>query len=142
MILIDTNLLIYVVNHDAPSHQRAKKWLEAAMSGPETVGFSWNALLAFLRISTRPGVFRKPLAVRQAVDLVDGWLDRPVSAILNPGSQHGKLLRQLLISVGTAGNLTSDAHLAALAIEHEAVLCSADSDFSRFAGLKWHNPLT
>lgn len=141
MILLDANLLIYAVNADAPPHAKAREWLESVLSGPETVGFSWIVLLAFLRLTTRPGLFRHPLPADAAFDLVASWLGQTSAAIVHPGPRHLTILRGLLQPMGTGGNLTSDAHLAALAIECGAELCSSDTDFARFAGLKWSNPL-
>ena len=142
MILLDANLLIYAVNRDSPLNPKARSWLESALSGPATVGFAWNVLLAFLRLTTRPGLFRHPLSVDTALDLVDSWLNQTSAAVVHPGPRHLLVLRQLLLPLGTGGNLTSDAHLAALAIEHGAELCSSDTDFARFPGLKWRNPLS
>ena len=142
MILLDANLLIYAVNADAPLNRKAKTWLESVLSGQETVAFAWSVLLAFLRLTTRPGLFRHPLPVGTAFDLVASWLDQPSATIAHPGPRHLQVLRELLRPLGTAGNLTSDAHLAAMAIEHHAELYSSDSDFARFHGLKWHNPLS
>jgi len=96
MILLDANLLIYAVNADAPLHGKAKSWLESALSGQETVGFSWNVLLAFLRLTTRPGLFRHPLPVDTAFDLVAAWLDRKCAVIVHPGPRHLQILRELL----------------------------------------------
>ena len=141
MILLDANLLIYAINQDAPSHRKAKPWLESAISGPDTVGFSWNVLLAFLRLTTRPALFRNPLSVEIAFDLINSWLDQPSTTVVHAGPRHLRILRDLIVPMGTGGNLTSDAHLAALAIEHGAELCSSDNDFARFPGLKWRNPL-
>jgi toxin-antitoxin system PIN domain toxin len=141
MILVDANLLIYAVNQDAPLNKKAQPWLESALSGKETVGFPWNVLLAFLRLTTRPGLFRRPLHVDTAFDLVAAWLDQTSATIVHPGPRHLAVLRDLLQPLGTGGNLTSDAHLAALAIEHGAELCSSDTDFARFPGLNWRNPL-
>lgn len=141
MILIDVNLLIYAVNEDAPLHRKAKVWVENAMSGAETVGLAWNVILAFLRLTTRPGVFRNPLKVETAFELVADWLNQPAVTPVEPTAQHLRTLRDLTLPLGTGGNLTSDAHLAALAIEHGAQLCSTDSDFARFPRLRWHNPL-
>ena len=140
MILPDANLLLYSVNSNAPQHRRAKEWLQQIFSGSETIGLSWMSLLAFLRVSTNP-VFPQPLPVERAFDQIEHWLGQPAAAIVEPGPRHARILRELLAPLGTAGNLTSDAHLAALAIEHGAQLCSADSDFARFPGLKWTNPL-
>jgi uncharacterized protein len=141
MILLDANILIYAVNTDAPLNRKAKAWLEAALSGAESVGLPWNVLLAFLRLTTRPALFRRPLSVDRAFDLMASWLDQPSVTIVHPGSRHLPVLRELLRPLGSGGNLTSDAHLAALAIEHGAQLCSTDTDFARFHGLKWRNPL-
>ena len=141
MILVDANLLIYAVNRDAPLNRKAQPWLESALSGTETVGFSWTVLLAFLRLTTRPGLFLRPLRVDTAFDLVASWLDQTSATIVHPGPRHLAVLRELLQPLGTGGNLTSDAHLASLAIEHGAELCSSDTDFARFPGLKWRNPL-
>ena len=142
MILLDANLLIYAVNQDAPLNRKAKSWLESVLSGQQTVGFPWTVLLAFLRLTTRSGLFRHPLPVDTAFELVVSWLDRPSATIVHPGPRHLPVLRELLRPLGTGGNLTSDAHLAALAIEHGAELCSSDTDFARFHGLKWRNPLS
>jgi uncharacterized protein len=141
MILVDANILICAVNEDSPLHQGAKEWLEAAISGTETVALSWNVLLAFLRLTTRAGLFRNPMPLETAFDLVDSWLDQPSVTLLQPGPRHARVLRDLLQPIGTGGNLTSDAHLAAPAIEHGAEVCSFDADFARFPGLKWRNPL-
>jgi len=141
MIIVDVNLLIYAINEDAPDHQRAKSWLEGVVSGTETVGLPWIVLLAFLRLTTRPGLFQKPLRVETAFDLVDGWLQQPSVTVPEPTARHLRTLRDLVSPLGTAGNLTSDAHLAALAIEHGAEVCSTDADFARFGRLRWRNPL-
>ena len=141
MILIDANILIYAVNVDAPMHRKSRAWLESAMSGTETVGLSWTVLLAFLRLTTRPGVFARPLAPQKAFDVVDAWLTQPPVVTVEPTAQHLRLMKDLLLPFGTGGNLTSDAYLAALAIEHSAELCSSDGDFARFPRLRWRNPL-
>lgn len=141
MIVVDVNLLIYAVNEDAPLHRKAKTWLEAALSGTDTVGLPWIVLLAFLRLTTRTGLFQKPLSVETAFDLVDAWLRQPPVTVLEPTAHHLRTLRDLVLPLGTGGNLTVDAHLAALAIEHGAELCSADNDFGRFGRLRWRNPL-
>lgn len=141
MKLPDINLLLYAINEGSPHHQRAKPWLEQTLSGTEGVGFAWLALLGFIRISTNPVALEHPLSPSEAIDYVEEWLAPPVASIVSPTTQHATVLRRLLDSVGTAGNLTSDAHLAALAIEHGAELCSSDADFSRFAGLRWTDPL-
>ncbi|MFP5345785.1 MAG: type II toxin-antitoxin system VapC family toxin [Actinomycetes bacterium] len=141
MKLIDVNLLLYAVDAASPQHERARRWLESLLSGTETVGLPWAVLLAFVRLATRGVVFTDPLTPDEALDVVDGWLAQPSVVVLHPTDRHPALLRELLHPVGTAGNLTTDAHLAALAIEYGATLCSADADFSRFPGLRWLDPL-
>lgn len=141
MILIDANILINAVNDTSPLHGKARPWLEAVLAGTETVGFPWIALLAFVRIATRPGIFPHPLSIQAALDLVDVWLRQAPATIVHPGPGHFDVLRRLLLFAGAGGNLTTDAHLAAMAIECGAEMCSSDADFSRFPGLKWRNPL-
>lgn len=141
MKVIDLNVLLYAVNRDSPRHAAARAWLESTLSGEETVGLPWVVLLGFLRISTSPYILPRPISIEQAIQVVGSWLSQPCVVPLNPGDEHWRILRDLLAIAGSAGNLTTDAHLAALAIEHGAELCSTDSDFGRFAHLHWVNPL-
>lgn len=141
MKLLDLNLLLYAVDEDAPRHERARPWVEATLVGPETVALPWVVLLGFVRLSTRPAVFARPLSVDRALDVVDGWLAVPGVTVVQETRRHAAVLRELLAPLGAAGNLTTDAHLAALAIEHGAELCSSDNDFARFPGLRWTDPL-
>lgn len=141
MKLLDLNLLLYAIDEGAANHDRARPWLEETLSGTEQIGFAWIVLLGFLRISTNPVVFGRPLESTEALDYLDGWLAQPVATMIQPTERHASHLRELLTPVGAAGNLTSDAHLAALAIEHGAELCSCDTDFARFPGLRWRDPL-
>ena len=115
--------------------------LETVVSGTETVGLPWVVLLAFLRLTTRAGLFQKPLTVDSAFDLVGTWLQQPSVTVPEPTARHLQTMRDLISPLGTGGNLTSDAHIAALAIEHGAELCSTDNDFGRFNRLRWRNPL-
>jgi toxin-antitoxin system PIN domain toxin len=141
MKIIDANILLYAVNEDSPLHGKAKPWLEGVLSGPEPVGFDWTVLLAFLRLSTRSAVFPRPLTLDDAFGVMESWLDQPSAEIIDPAERHLEVLSGLLTPLGTGGNLTSDAHLAAVALEHGAELCSCDSDFARFKKLRWVNPL-
>jgi len=141
MLVLDANILIYAINRNASLHGVAKGWLEKAMSGRETIGLPWNVLLAFLRVTTRPGLFAKPISIESALDIVDSWFAQPVVSVIEPGPRHLAILRQLLRPLGTGANLVPDAHLAAIAIEHGAELCSTDADFGRFSALRWRNPL-
>ncbi len=106
------------------------------------MAFAWSVLLAFLRPSTNPRVFEHPLSAERALDVIQTWLAQPCATVVHPGDRHAGLVRQLLGSLGTAGNLVTDAHLAALAIEHGAELSSRDTDFARFSGLRWRNPIS
>ncbi len=141
MILVDANLLIYAVDADAPHHWAARQWMEETLSGTERVGLAWIVLLAFLRITTNPAAVRRPLAVERALRYVDGFLAQPFVEAVGPGESHWPLLRNLLAGTGTAGNLTSDAHLAAVALERGAVVYSTDNDYRRFPGVRHVNPL-
>ena len=141
MTLVDANLLIYAVNADAPHHERARSWLQETLSGATVVGLPWASLLAFVRITTRPGVLKNPMGVDEAIGFVDEWLAQPYVELVVPGAGHWPILRNLLRVSGTGGNLTTDAHLAALAIERGATVCSADYDFRRFPGVEHINPL-
>lgn len=141
MKLPDLNLLLYAIDESSPHHDRARPWLEQALSGTEEVGFAWAVLLGFIRISTNPVVLEHALSAADALDYVDDWLGQAVATAVHPTPQHAVVLRGLLEPLGTAGNLASDAHLAALAIEHGAELCSHDTDFARFEGLRWTDPL-
>ena len=141
MKVVDLNILLYAINTDGPHHAAAKSWLERALSGEETVGMPWVVILGFLRLSTHPGVFPTPLEPAEAVAVVDSWLARPCVETVAPGSGHWVLFRQLLLETGTAANLTTDVHLATLAMERGAELHSTDTDFARFAKLRWVNLL-
>jgi len=139
--LLDLNLLVYASDEETVHHETAAQWLSATLSGSETVAFAWFALVGFVRITTRRRGTRRPWAIDQALDIVDEWLAQPVSTVVHPTDRHAAVLRDLLVPLGVGGNVTSDAHLAALAVEHGATLCSADTDFARFTGLNWLNPL-
>ena len=141
MVLIDANVLIYAVDADSPHHTKARHWLEETLSGTLAVGLPWVVILAFLRITTRAGILRNPLPPTRAMDYVDSWLRQPYVTVVGPGERHWPILRNLLDSSGTAGNLTTDAHLAALALEHGSAIASTDNDFRRFAGVKHVNPI-
>jgi toxin-antitoxin system PIN domain toxin len=139
--LPDVNLLLYAYDSRSPRHVPARQWVEEVLSGAETVGLAWNVLLGFIRLSTRSAVVEHPYEVTEAIGLVEGWIAQPCATVVYPTERHASVLRELLAPLGAGGNLTSDAHLAALAIEHGATLCSCDTDFSRFDGLRWADPL-
>ena len=141
MIVVDVNLLLYAVISGFPQHEVARAWWEDTLNSSTEVGLSSSAIFGFLRISTNPRVLGTPLSVEEAVDYVSEWLDLPNVCLLAPDRRHFEIALDLLRGIGTAGNLTTDAQLAALAIEHDADMCSNDTDFARFEGLRWVNPL-
>src|SRR5919109_4191872 len=140
MQIVDANVLLYAVNPATTHHQRARGWLDEALEGEETVGFTWIALLAFIRISTSSAIFDRPLDPSVACDVVRGWLARPSAVVVEPTRRHVDILAGLLAEAGTAGNVVSDAHLAAIAVERDATVVSFDADFGRFAGVRWVQP--
>jgi toxin-antitoxin system PIN domain toxin len=141
VIVPDVNLLVHAYNADSPVNDRARAWFEGLMSDPAPVGLAWATALGFIRITTHPRIMAAPYAAATACRHVESWLAQPQVTVLHPGDRHAAILFDLLRRLGTAGNLTTDAHLAALAIEHQAELHSTDADFTRFSGLRWKNPL-
>lgn len=141
MILPDVNMLLYAEVAAFPEHAAARKWWERLLSGVEEVGIAPPALFGFVRIATNPRVLSPPLGVDDAIDRVTAWLAQPNVRVLVPGPKHLEIAFDLLRTMGTAGNLTTDTQIAAFAIEHSATVCSNDSDFGRFGGLTWTNPL-
>ena len=142
MRIIDANVLLYAVNSASEHHNKSRRWLDGALSGADTVGLAWVPLLAFVRLTTKHGLFPKPLAPGDAMQQVADWCSAPGSVVVGPTSRHADVLSGLLARVGTGGNLVNDAHLAALAVEHRARIVSYDSDFSRFDGIRWDTPDT
>ncbi|MCY4016494.1 MAG: type II toxin-antitoxin system VapC family toxin [Gammaproteobacteria bacterium] len=141
MIVPDVNLLVHAHDAEFRRHTEARGWWEDLMNGNGSVGLSWVALLGFIRITTNRRIVRNPLAVEGACERVRSWIERPQSILIQPGDQHASIIFRLLAEAGSGGNLTTDAHLAALAIEHQAELHSTDADMARFPGLRWINPL-
>ena len=141
MILLDANLLVYAHVESLPQHSKARDWLDERLNGAAPVGLPWPSLLGFLRLTTNPRVFERPLTMARAWRQVTSWLDCDPVWIPGPTEKHQQILEPLLAEVGGRSNLVPDAHLAALAIEHGLILCSTDGDFARFASLRWENPL-
>jgi hypothetical protein len=136
VVVVDANVLLHAVNADSAQHGTANPWLDDALSATEPVGFAWAALLAFIRLATRPGVFPAPLSPDQALETVEAWTGAAPAMVVQPTARHLAVLRGLLAGAGTAGNLTTDAHLATLAIEHGGRIASFDRDFARFPGVR------
>jgi uncharacterized protein len=141
VILVDANLLLYAHDQTSPDHDKARVWWDQQLSGTLPVCLCWSVINTFLRISTNRRIFSQPLELTHAVDYVQAWLGQKCVRIVAPTEQHWSTYRRLLLESQSRGNLVMDAHLAAIAIDHGCVMCSADHDFSRFKGLKWKNPL-
>lgn len=141
MIIPDVNLLLYAYNPNSTHHTAAGNWWEQTITGPRQVGLAWVTILGFIRISTHRIASPNPVFPSEAMRRVRSWLDNQRVRIITPGESHANILFRLLEDLGTAGNLTTDAHLAALAMEYQAEIASTDTDFARFKGLRWFNPL-
>ncbi|MBM4267084.1 MAG: type II toxin-antitoxin system VapC family toxin [Deltaproteobacteria bacterium] len=141
MILPDVNLLVYAHNEAAPRHASARAWWEETLTREQPVGIAWAVSLGFVRLITHASVLVDPVDPVEALDHVATWLEREHVQVLDPGPRHLAVLRQLFSATGVAGGMTTDTHLAALAIEHQCELLSNDADFARFPGLRWRNPL-
>jgi len=140
-VLPDVKVLVYAVDRSSSRHGSCIQWLQKQFSGSEPVLFAWNVLIGFVRITTNSKAMANPLSIDEAFDYVDEWLAQPVSRIAVPAISHAEDFRQSCLQAGIGGNLISDAHLAALAIQSQAELCSCDDDFNKFSGLTWHNPV-
>ena len=140
MRIVDANVLLYAVNSASEHHTPSVRWLDRALSGSDAVGLAWVPLLAFIRLSSKEGLFPSPLRPEDAIDQVAGWLDAPGAVMVNPTPRHIDIMTRLISQMGTGGNLVNDAHLAALALEHRASIVSYDSDFGRFEGVRWDRP--
>jgi toxin-antitoxin system PIN domain toxin len=141
MIVPDVNLLVYAHNRAAAGHDRARAWWEELIDREQTIGLSWAVMLGFVRLTTHPSVLVAPLAPLDALARVRAWLEQPSVRVVEPGPRHLELLADLFRATGVGGNLTTDTHLAALAIEHQAELHSNDGDFARYPGHRWRNPI-
>ena len=141
MMLVDVNLLIYAEDGQSDQHDAARAWWDEQLSGTEPIGLPWSVLQAFIRVSTNPRASRNPLTLGEAITRIQSWLDQPCVRLLQPTENHWTIFQQMLRAGSATANLVSDAHLAALAVEHNCVLQSTDRDFARFRGLKWKNPL-
>lgn len=140
-MLIDANLLLYAIDSSSQWHAQAAGWLTRQLNGERRVAMPWPTLTAFLRISTHPRVWAHPLRVDEAWGHIEDWLARDVVWTPSPTRHHAGVLKRLVAEAGASGNLVSDAHLGALALEHGLTVCSADGDFARFPGVRWSNPL-
>ncbi|MCV2488234.1 PIN domain-containing protein [Geodermatophilus sp. YIM 151500] len=140
-MLVDASVLLYAVDERARAHAAARDWLEGALNGSRRVGLPWQSLIAFVRIVTHPRALPAPLAPAEAWAFVTDWLEAPAAWVPEPGRGYRDILGQLVSDLDLRGNLVTDAALAALALEHGLAVVSADSDFARFPGLTWINPV-
>jgi toxin-antitoxin system PIN domain toxin len=140
VILPDVSILVHAHNADSGVHAAARRWWDGCLAGSEGIGLAWAAMLGFVRITTNRRVVARPLAVRAVMAQLGAWLELPHVHVAQPSDTHFSRLSAELVRLGTAGNLTTDAHLAVLAMERGYVLYSTDADFARFAGLRWVNP--
>ena len=141
MIAPDANLLIYANEPASSFHSASRTWLEGILSSTEPVGIPILSIYSFLRLVTNPRLAPKAIAFGQAAEIVNSWLRVAHVRILYPGDRHWNLLQQLSRGARLSGNLVTDAAIAAIAIEHGAVVHTNDRDFARFPGLRWHNPI-
>ena len=141
MTILDANVLLYAYHPRAEQHERCRAWVEAEFSSHSAVRIPWATIVAFLRISTNPRVFERPLTTAEAETVVSSWLVLPAVSTIDPGERYWDVLKSLLHRAQVRGSLVTDAALAALAIEHGATLRTTDRDFARFPGLHTVNPL-
>ena len=141
MILVDANILLYAEDSLSRDHSQAREWWDGQLSESAPVFLCWTVVNAFIRIGTNPRVFEQPLSIEEAISRVQGWFEQPCTRIALPTERHWEVYCQLLVDGKASGNLVTDAHLAAMAIEYGFTLYSADTDFARFSKLKWKNPL-
>ena len=141
MTVIDVNILLYAYDSDSSFHAQARTWVERTFSSEHPIGLPWQTILAFLCIATNARLQGRRFTMREAVQIVQTWMDQPNVRVLGPGDGHWLMLSQTLIAGQASGPLVTDAALAALTIEHGGVLHTTDRDFARFPGLRWTNPL-
>jgi len=140
--LVDANILLHAENSLSSHHEVCRVWWDEQLSGSEPVALCWPVLTAFIRIGTNPRLHKRPFTIKEAAERVQSWLDQPCARILTPTALHWTIFQRMLHTGSATANLVSDAHLAALAVEHNCTMASTDADFARFRGLKWLNPIT
>ena len=141
MTILDANILIYAGNPAAPQHPAVVAWLDRLSRSGETIAIPWLAIWAFVRIVTNARYWLNPMTADEAFAFVREWMALPQVEIVGHGPRHLEVLSQLAVEHGITGPRTTDAVYAALAIEHDATLASADQDFARFPGLRWIDPV-
>lgn len=142
MIVPDINLLLYAYDADSPFHAKAAAWWQGCLSGTQPVGLLPVVVFGFVRIGTNVRAFQHPMTPSEVAEHVRAWLEQPPVEMLDPGPDQVERVLKLLEGLGTAGNLVTDAQIAAATLDHDAVLHTSDADFVRFGGLRWFNPIT
>ena len=140
MIVPDVNLLVHAMNAESDHHERAWSWWSSTWNGTEHIGLVWSVMIGYLRITTHPRIMPVPQPFDAAISDVRSWMGAPISVMLTPGPDHLHVMDALMAGAGRGGDLTSDAHLAALAVENGGTIYSQDADFARFHGVRWINP--
>ena len=141
MIIPDLNLIIYTYDQRSPQHAKAHLWWAELLLGDEPVGIPWVVVTGFIRLTTRPGILPQTFTSSQALQVVRQWMTRPHVSAISPTDRHLETLAGLLRVIGNGPNTVTDAHIGALAMEHDAVVHSNDRIFAQFPGVQWHNPI-
>ena len=140
MILVDANVLLHAYHPQSEHHEPCRLWIEENFCAPSPIGLPWITIWAFLRISTNPRAFEKPLTMKEAATIASSWFDVPAVRAVVPGERYWEILSKLLLEAQVSGPLVTDAALAALAIEHGASVCTTDRDFARFPEVQIVDP--
>ena len=141
MRIVDTSVLLPAVSPSLPQHEASRTALEAAVNDERPLGLTWVVVNAFLRLTTKPGLFERHLTIDASWDLVNDWLAHPGVRVVQETEEHPRLWSELLRATGSGGDLTTDAWIAAIALAHGATVLTLDSDFARFPGVRWESPL-
>ena len=133
MILLDANVLLYAYIEELPQHEQTSRWLEHLLEHQaETVAVAWAGASAFLRVATNKRIFKQPWSIGEVAERLDGLLLHPMIQIIGPTERHWAIFRKILTEMKISGDVVMDAHIAALAVEHNASVATADKDFRRF----------
>lgn len=140
---IDVNVLLYASDDDSPFALGARDFLNRASRGGEIVYFAWPTLMAYLRISTNPAIFRSPLAPATAMANITALLAWAHVRVLAENEGFWQVYQELATALPIRGDLVPDAHLAALLRQHGVnVLYTKDRDFRKFDFLTTRDPFT
>jgi uncharacterized protein len=141
VLIPDLNLLVYAFNSDASHHRPSAQWWEDSLNGDERIGVPWLVLMGFIRLLSGKAVMKNPYPVKDLFQITKEWFQLPNVILLEPTVRTYDLMEKLMVSMSLPGSMATDTFIAATAIEHDASLCTNDTDFSRFHSLKTLNPL-